>query len=1810
MTNTSMNAIMVNVMRKILLSICVSISVSAYGQSARIIPKTPYPELFKTLSVEVRESDALWIRMMYSEQPNFFEVVREYEKYYNEHPFEKTVHTQNYKHFYRMVSTNHLYDGTGKIEIDRTYNEIAVQAGKIKENGAVASESVKATNQVSTSPWRALAPYETFEPEGRKKSMHVNVYTIAQSKSNPVIMYAGTETGALFKSIDKAENWSEVGASVLNYGAPVAIKIDPLNADVVYVLYTYYLVKSVDGGATWSVVLAFTDGRDIEISPVNSNYLYLAGEPGLRQSMDGGVTWQTKTTDPVIDIEFKADDPNTIFYAQKNTVKNCYVIYKSTDNLQTTFEKTNGWFVPTNATAHFAGGAKIATTPADPNRVYVLLLGNDIDYATDLNFLGIYRSDNAGESWTLPYDGDSDGQPDNNPGGPYSCTHWSMSSFGVCGGTYDQGYYNADIDVSDTDPNLLLVGMLNLFKSSDGAKTFKWHGGYGCTDCGPGYRHPDIQDIFVQGSDVWVASDGGLDKYDIDLEFIEAKNKGITTCDLWGFDQGWNEDVLVGGRYHNGNMAYMDSYLNGNTLSLGGGENPTGFVNLGDNLVIYHDDIGGRKIPRTLPTDYIEGAPDPELYPNSWGSRVGSEFVNDPRYYNTIYFGRGNILYKSTDYGQSNSILKEFGSSTTKVTGIEVSRTDPQLIFVGQHLGNNVKFWRTTDAGATWSELTLPIATHRFSFSLNENNELYLAFDIAGNSTNKVFKSVDLGQSWTNLTSTALNGLEILDTEVQLGTNGGVYVVAENKVFYRNNSMSDWLDYSEGLPVNFRLLESKPFYKKSKLRLAGNRGVWERDFYEPSVPQAQPMVAQTFEDCGRQGIQFDDYSALDHTGATWTWSFPGATSVSSTSVRNPVVTYTNSGVYDVTLTVQNPNGSSTKTISQMITVRPSVCSLDTIPGKVISFNGATQYLSHSLETPKSLTHFTLTAWVKPNGIQPNYSSIFYSNSTTSNTSISLDFKNSRNELGTHCGGKYSYNSGLVMMPDKWNFVALIYTPTRVTLMLNDQYVTINGSYGTHLLESFDIGSHNRNSSRQFNGEIEEVHLYDRSLSRDEIRLNNHLIRRENDDPNLFAHFQFNDVYDGIIYDVRNNHNLTINGSATVETSTAPVGSGVSQMINVTGSGTYDFTDAGIKLNIDGWATGKVVVSRIFQAPSNPKQNVPIEGNEYWFIDNYREFGIIDDVTSTVITSQRNWSSDNASDIAMHVRYTEDFAASDWWTTTASSLTRPDIVTIPSGAYDWSCQFYLGRATETVTWTGNTSNQWNVATNWNTGSVPSATHNVSIPLTANKPVIASGYAAQALKVNIASSASLTIEGTLTAPSGLMLADGAALIAGFSNYSGTVTVQRQVAGQRGWRVVYNPFATFIPLSTLAQYNGLTINQAPAASSITDTRLFDQSTANWLNNTSDIPSATPFAMFIRGLKREVTGGNYTTGPNSFNMEIGGTLNSHPFSISPLVATPKFSLIGNPFLAPVNSSALTNGENIPYYMYQITEGNTSTQKRTKSGGWVAVMSSSTVPVPVLGVIAYQPANTSAYSVSSSDINLTSAPSSGYLTNKPNNRFLQLDLKKEGLLRDRLFLRQHPLATSAHSDRMDLVKFSNEISNFYLAPGNASLAVDARNEFGDPIPLIISSDTGWHTITVEEYTMPEQLEVYLQDRLMGIETLLVKGSKYDFQIHSGALSSGKDRFQLIFKGTSSNRRSETTPFQVVLLGNIIQPGGTLNFKVSGQKVPRSSYRIIGLNGMIYKSGVILEGNHSLQLGPWARGGYILQVENESKTLSKRFVIQ
>ncbi len=69
--------------------------------------------------------------------------------------------------------------------------------------------------------------------------------------------------------------------------------------------------------------------------------------------------------------------------------------------------------------------------------------------------------------------------------------------------------------------------------------------------------------------------------------------------------------------------------------------------------------------------------------------------------------------------------------------------------------------------------------------------------------------------------------------------------------------------------------------------------------------------------CPGSTVQFTDASLFAPT--SYAWSFPGGTPATST-VANPVVTYNTAGTYDVTLTVTNASGNSTRTTVGVVTI--------------------------------------------------------------------------------------------------------------------------------------------------------------------------------------------------------------------------------------------------------------------------------------------------------------------------------------------------------------------------------------------------------------------------------------------------------------------------------------------------------------------------------------------------------------------------------------------------------------------------------------------------------------------------------------------------------------------------------------------------------------------------------------------------------------------------------------------------------------------------------------------------------------------------
>jgi PKD repeat protein len=847
-----------------------------------------------------------WAQLMYAPDPDVNAVVDAYEAYHREHTFEKTVHTQYYKFWVNAVRAKVGDDGhvdeLSPAQRKDLEKQVRQRQGAAKGGGG----------------WTYVGPDKHWDEGGAgvEVAKHCNVYTIDRSVSDPNILFCGTESGGVYRSLDQAQSWQHVSQDHL-VGAVSAIRIHPVDPDIVLFSAENELWRSTDGGDTWAVIgdPAFQalniSAWELAFDPSDPNTVLAACNLGMYRSLDLGDTWSEVLPNECMTIAHKPNDPATVYTIQFEPALNLSRFYKSTDHGLTWTMYDAGWFAPPPGETglYQIEGGRLAVTAADPDRIYAVLVGYQQPGAsiTTNGWVGTWVSTDGGTSWTHPH---------NQVGTPYSSSHPNLMNFSGDDGDYTQIHYNTCIIASQIDPDRVLIGGLNLWRSNDGCATYQPVGGY----IGPVARtHPDMQELRVfpdgnGGEEVWIGCDGGVYRSTDLVASHEARCNGLRAINLWGFDQGWNDDVMVGGRYHNGNMGYHEDYPANEYFALGGGEAPTGYVNYSDERKTYFSDIGGK----VLPADFLTDPPSFGMQdsPNeSYGFCSSSRIAFDHRYYNVAWMGLDNVLYGSTNGGGSFSPFHAFGSNAgNKVLWLEQSYADPDVMVVQQVQGNTSRLWRTTDGGANWTQLTLPGTQRNLFFSLGGANagEIWLGYTNRPNGQ-KVYKSTDGGATWQNITTAMLDGEEVWGVAHQFGTDGGVYVGLKNgRVLYRNNSMPDWDEYSAGLPVSTEPIRIVPFYKGGKIRLATwNLGVWEQDLYEPSALIADFAAAFGTFFCPGDSVHFVDHSVCG-AGASYAWSFPGATP-STSADKYPSVVYGAPGTYDVTLTVTDNGVSQTVT---------------------------------------------------------------------------------------------------------------------------------------------------------------------------------------------------------------------------------------------------------------------------------------------------------------------------------------------------------------------------------------------------------------------------------------------------------------------------------------------------------------------------------------------------------------------------------------------------------------------------------------------------------------------------------------------------------------------------------------------------------------------------------------------------------------------------------------------------------------------------------------------------------------------------------
>jgi uncharacterized repeat protein (TIGR01451 family) len=134
--------------------------------------------------------------------------------------------------------------------------------------------------------------------------------SIAASSSDPMTMYMGVGTAAsggnaaqylgVYRSTDAGQTWNPAnsGISTTTIGA---LAVDPTNSQVVYATTDSTLIKTTDGGSSWSsTAWPATSGAGapfaLAIDPAHPQVLYAAGSAAIGRSVDGGTTWESLRT--------------------------------------------------------------------------------------------------------------------------------------------------------------------------------------------------------------------------------------------------------------------------------------------------------------------------------------------------------------------------------------------------------------------------------------------------------------------------------------------------------------------------------------------------------------------------------------------------------------------------------------------------------------------------------------------------------------------------------------------------------------------------------------------------------------------------------------------------------------------------------------------------------------------------------------------------------------------------------------------------------------------------------------------------------------------------------------------------------------------------------------------------------------------------------------------------------------------------------------------------------------------------------------------------------------------------------------------------------------------------------------------------------------------------------------------------------------------------------------------------------------------------------------------------------------------------
>ncbi len=576
---------------------------------------------------------------------------------------------------------------------------------------------------------------------------NIAISDIAYDPSNPQIMYVGTGERA------SADAISNTGASSTGGGG---------------------IWKTTNGGTTWTrLTSTIPDYENSNVAAgwkeviriiVNAQgHVYVVNFWGVVRSTDGGTTWSTLsgTNAPpatnagrISDMELAADG---ILYVAEGGNNFAQKIYKSTDNTISNFDIIS----PPNGNANGNARVEIALAPSTmgANQVIYAVSAN-----STVNVRFFKKSIDAGATWTdmtVPkYD--------------------DLNNAGEKDFVGNQGWYDLILGTHATNPNILYAGGVTFSVTKDGGATWLPKLGYGAYGAmmhvdehsfagRPGFPN---EALFGGDGGVYYAADWGSSGTNYPAFQKRNKNYNVTQYFTTDLNPTANSATVVGGTQDNGTHSLKGAYGTiGEGFEINSGDGGLAFIDkLDSNIVISHYTNVTPKLNKAgahnnsctnLQCNWVEMQPQP----GDRGTFINSADYDSPNHtlYENYTLGsetdtkiiRYHITGTSPNYNYSTSILTLTGQGALDISFIKLGKTQGNL-YIGTNTGD---VFRVTGINLTGDQSLATITKIMDKTTTSEGNTSSIDFGTNENTIivtksnyniKSIFYSINGGVNWVS----------------------------------------------------------------------------------------------------------------------------------------------------------------------------------------------------------------------------------------------------------------------------------------------------------------------------------------------------------------------------------------------------------------------------------------------------------------------------------------------------------------------------------------------------------------------------------------------------------------------------------------------------------------------------------------------------------------------------------------------------------------------------------------------------------------------------------------------------------------------------------------------------------------------------------------------------------------------------------------------------------------------------------------------------------------------------------------------------